>query len=347
MGRNNKARRAAKRRQKAQRRGPRAEQQPVNYVIDEDGNVLDLESPWHTIYYDEPDYEVQCESCGHVAGIPMYSMKDNPDFAARHPDWELTDNTIHMSCPQCGEDTMEVEPRVETAPDGSRLRTIDRDVLEAAGIREWQPTFVLAYDMVGRESGEQFRLAMSDEYYEEWVVCDECGLPFKFRGKQAAIATAADSTMNWNFIVGPCTNCGEGVGRPLMTTAEDGQLRAVASTPKFANALLVSVAEQLRNGQIDIGTAAQTLRAQNKPALTRLADWMESHPVTITAAGVLVTVVATLVAPQIPVVTDDGGDGQQPPDTYTEQQVEEIVTTIIDHYEATHPAEPDEGDPHG
>lgn len=330
VGRNNKERRQAKRRARIQRRVTSGQRSTTQRRRGESIDVWG--TPWETIYHDQPDFLMRCTNCNKVGGIPLYSMKPSREFAERYPGMP---DTVLMNCPGCGQETFKVQPRHEVGPDGRSLYVIDRAALEAAGAKEWSAD-IYGVTLQDRRSGEMFTLTMSDNHYEIWVVCDECGLPFRHRATDHAI-TAAGPDVNVNFIVGPCEHCG-GSGRPLMARSTNGTMTTIASTVEFADVTLAHLAERLRTGEIDVDTAISELRSQNTRPLSRLADWMESRPVTTAAAGVLLSIVATLVAPQIPTVT--GGDDPQP-DTYTEEQVVELLEAVLKHYDQAQPTRPD------
>ncbi|MER6936860.1 hypothetical protein ABTX24_16500 [Nocardioides sp. NPDC127514] len=191
---------------------------------------------------------------------------------------------------------------------------------------------------------ETFTVAAGRSGRIYWAICDDCGLPFKYRG-ESAVATAATSQTEINLKIGPCEHC-RGIGRPVLARADDGARKIVANSPEFANALLLALAERLRSGELDPLAVAAELRTQGTPVMTRIADWIESRPATANAATTAICAVlgiaATLLATQI-----DADAGQSDPHTYDEQQVEQILETIIDRYEQRQPASPPDPPTHG
>lgn len=81
----------------------------------------------------------------------------------------------------------------------------------------------------------------------------------------------------------------------------------------------------LVGGRVSTAEAAARLRPRGG-AFSRLADWLETHPVSTTAAGVLITAIATLVGPQL---AQPSEHGPSPKD------VSRMVDTILDHYDRT------------
>lgn len=333
MGINNKARRAAKKRDKkrlaALHKGPIPGSEPQQFRLLDDGTMVPWTGtrPYDTVYFDEPDFMHECDSCGNVSGVPMHSMRLHPDFEA----------PVELAniCPECGE-KYAFAPREEPQPDGSLLLTIDREVLEAAGYVEWAPRSVLGLTLQDRETGELVEIAMFNSKRKRLVVCDDCGLPFEMPGEQA-FTTRSGASVDVNMLAGPCEHCG-GLGHPLMTTVTEGGLRTVSNSATFANEMLEHIAEGVRNGSIDLSEAAARLREQDQKPLTQLAVWMEARPVSAMVAATMIQVVASLVGPQVPLLMEQETPTEQTkvPGTCTEDEVADLVVKILEHYDETH-----------
>jgi len=333
VGTNNKARRAAKKRDKkrtaALGKGPIPGQEPQQFRLLDDGTMVpgSATRPYDTIYYDEPDFMHECPSCGNVSGAPMHSMRLRPGV----------EKPVELAnvCPECGEKFAFVA-REEPQPDGSLLLTIDREVLESAGYVEWAPRSVLGVTLRDPETGELVEFAVSNSKRKRLVVCDDCGLPFEMPGEQA-FTTRSGANVDVDLRAGPCEHCG-GLGHPLMITVTEGGLRTVSNSATFANAVVVAVAEGVRNGLIDLSEAAARLRAQEQKPLTQLADWIETRPVSAMVAATMIQVVASLVGPQVPLLLEKDPEIEQTkvPATYTEDEVADLVVKILEHYDETH-----------
>ena len=282
------------------------------------------QNPFDTIYYDdEPDFLHQCSECPEVTAIPMHSIVVRQGVDGL--------NGYASGCHACGAQTP-IQPRAETLHDGREAWTIDRQALLASGLEEWREEGVLQVSLVDRESGELVELAVSNSRQTWLVVCDDCGLPFEMKGN-FAVTNRAGANLELNHVAGPCEHCG-GFGRPLVTTAERDGLITHSNSADFAEGVLAHLAEQVRSGQIDVSEAAARLRAQRQPHLTRLADWIEGRPTSAMVAATLIAAVASLVGPQLPSMSDkDPEPPSRTTDGYSEQEVIDLVDTILDHYD--------------
>lgn len=185
--------------------------------------------------------------------------------------------------------------------------------------------------------------------HSAWVLCDRCGLPFEMAtgfsistmpARQGAPVDHED--IEWTG--GPCTYCKENdgviaTGTPLLHVETDGQGRRVIAgshqTAALAWGLLHEITDALATGDLSVKDAASRLRAEGGP-LTRVADWLEGRPVTAATAGVILSAVVGLVGPQLAARDEPGPD-------YDEDKIVEIIDTVLDHYDRTHPAETQPG----
>ena len=349
MGRNNKARRAAKKRKKAQRRGPKGWYRPPVMVVDEEtGEPVDLdESPIEYVYYDEPDFLARCPSCDQVNGMPIHSMAFTKEFIAEHGKPDAVDD-IGSSCPNCGE-LVKTPPRVETGPDGRTLYTIDRETLLAAGVPEWHSD---VWGMTLSKDGNRFQISAASGTHDVLVVCDDCGLPFIAGVANSAITMSNDNPMDINLMVGPCEHCHEGVGRPLVSSVTEGGFTTVSTSQDFASNVLAVLAEELRSGRIDLDAAATELRKHGGAPHRMLADWIEARPANTVIASAVLSTLLPLLVNQVPAIIDQGGDTtqqEQPrpaPGSYTEDEVADIVEKVLDHYDRTHGLKEQPAKPH-
>jgi len=337
VGKNNKARRAAKKRKEAQARGPLAHQKPAWTIAwNDDGEPVELDSdPIEFVYYDEPDFQTRCPKCEAVYEIPIHSMRFRADWVAERGEPENV-NGVTNGCPNCGYG-VETPPRVETAPDGTTLYTTDRQTLLAAGLEEWHSEIM---GMTLSKDGVDFQLTMSGGSEQVLVVCDDCGLPFITRIAHQAVISSADAPIELDMEAGPCEHCG-GFGKVLSHTISDGNFVTVTASPDFAQSVLATLADDLRSGKLDLGAVSTELRRQGGP-YQALADWIDARPVNAVIASTVLSVVASLAVNQVPPIVNQHTDPvqqqrQRPaPGTYTEDQVAEIVEKVLDHYDRTH-----------
>lgn len=340
MGRDNKARRAAKKRKKAQARGPLRHQKPSwTQAWTEAGEPMELDTePIEFIYYDEPDFKTICLSCREPYDIPIHSMRFRAEWIAEHGEPENVDG-IGSSCLDCGH-FVATPPRIEIAPDGTTLYTTDRKTLLAAGLEEWKSEFM---GLTLSKDGVDFQLTMSGGSEEMLVVCYDCGLPFITRIGHQAVISSADTPVAFDMMAGPCEHCG-GMGSLLSQSISDGNFVTVTASPNFAQSVLATLADDLRAGRLDLGGVSRELRRQGAGGPYRaLADWIDARPVNTVIASAVLSAVAGLAVNQVPpIVGQDGETVQQQeqqdpaPGTYTEDQVLEIVKKMLDHYDRTH-----------
>lgn len=348
MGRNNRARREAKKRKKrvkAQARGPHPDQQsPWSIAIDSEGHTYDIESPFEVIYYDdEPDFMSVCSECGEVAGIPMRSLVMKGGTAEEYRGGPTDMGHV---CPQCGHQ-VPTPPRIETGPDGRTLYTTDRRTLLDAGIEEWSPE-MLTMTLV--KDGVEFQMSVSSGSREVLVVCDDCGLPFATRMADQTLTSAADEPVEVEMVAGPCVHCG-GMGKMLTHRVASGDYVSVTTSPAFAENVFATLAEDLRAGRIELGAVQDELR-KHGGIYRALGDWLEYNPMNAVVVSTVLSTFAGLGIAQVPAIVSQEGkqsqqdqvrsEKEQPPATLTEDQVTEIVTKILEHYERTH--RPDDGD---
>jgi hypothetical protein len=95
--------------------------------------------------------------------------------------------------------------------------------------------------------------------------------------------------------------------------------------------MLETLADQLRSGELDIPAAAALLRARKSKPFSRLADWLEARPVTATVAATVLVGVAGIVSTQV--IAQEQSPSQPGP---SDQQIVQIVETVLDHYDQTH-----------
>ncbi|MEN8674872.1 hypothetical protein [Nocardioides sp.] len=294
--------------------------------------------PIEFIYYDEPDFITVCPKCRKEYGIPIHSMRFSPDWLADQgmPEGPEGMDSVGGGCPHCGH-SLETPPRVETAPDGTTLYTTDRRTLLDAGLEEGESRFM---GLTLSKDGVEFQLAMSGGSEQVLVVCDDCGLPFTTRIAHQAVISSADTPIDLDMNAGPCEHCG-GSGSVLTHIIDDGILRTVTPSPGFAENVLSTLADDLREGKISVGAASTELRKQGGPYRV-LADWIDARPVNSLIASTLVSAVVGFAVNQIPPIAGDSEPSlQQPyqrpePGTYTEDQVVEIVERMLDHYDRKH-----------
>lgn len=345
MGKNNRERRAAKkRRKKAKRSELRAGWQNTTSTIDlATGEPVHLESdPMETTYDDVP-FKARCPNCGGRTALPIFNTRVDPEFSISEGDFK-----VRAECDTCGQ-TVYCEPRQEVAPDGATMYVVDRDAYLASGLREWADV-VGVLELQHRESGERVQAMTSNASFESIVVCDDCGLPWVRQIREEALSAPAGSDVNFMHVAGPCDHCG-GFGSVMTSRTSSQGMVVVSTSQEFANDVLLILAERLRSGEIDLAGATRELRTAGGRPQRLLADWLEARPANPVIASALITVLATILGPQVPSVLDHGREPappsqiQQTPNTYTEDEVVEIIESVLDHYDRTHGLKPGDENP--
>jgi hypothetical protein len=183
-----------------------------------------------------------------------------------------------------------------------------------------------------------------------WVPCDRCGLPFKL--PTGFFMTAMDSRhglkidldeIEWT--AGPCPRCrqDDGViatGTPLLSIRSDAHGRTVIAGSSESMDVAWSVWHELtaglESGEVTVNEAARHLRSQGGP-LVRVAEWLESRPVTTAAAALIIGAIVQTIGPQL---VSRPEQSAPPAD---DRHVVEIIDRVLDHYDRTHPQGNEEG----
>jgi hypothetical protein len=181
--------------------------------------------------------------------------------------------------------------------------------------------------------------------HSAWVLCDRCGLPFEIpSGLSCAVGGHSDDDINqieWRG--GPCTRCKEqdgviATGTPMLVRRVEGSVTVFGVSERVIDmtlesleensivAVMMSLLGDLGDGNITVSDAANRLRSHGGLA-ARVGDWLESRPVTTAAAAAILTAIIAVAGPQL-TATEQGDEG--------EEQISEIVDTVLDHYDELH-----------
>lgn len=261
----------------------------------------------------QPDVPVMCRECDTRGWVGVE--------AAVVPD-DVEVSSMGTFCSECGHLT-EVTPRIEERPDGTRLGWIDREVIT-------NHFDVLEYDTIEFEhveTGERVVLTEGSRHDFSWGLCNDCGLPFQFRGSQA-VTVRTDSGIEPSMGLGPCEHCG-GMGQAITSSSSVGEFTTTATVPGLASIAIQQIIEGLSNGTLDVASVVQTLRDTRDPSYTRFANWLEKRPVTAAVAATLLSTIMTITGP---VITDRAFGPKD--------ETAEIVDRILAHYDELHPVAP-------
>jgi hypothetical protein len=124
---------------------------------------------------------------------------------------------------------------------------------------------------------------------------------------------------------GPCPNCG-GAGVPLTmhrVKTTDGRSAALNTFTVLRD--IEVLMGDLRGGKIDVDEAAFRLREKGG-VFRKISDWIESRPVTTATVLAILTVLHQGLS---------SGEAQAR-DERKDEQLGEIMETVLDHYDEVH-----------
>lgn len=336
MGKTNKEKRARKAKERRKRRASRSEQPAGLFEPDPDSGGRYLKQPGIR-YANEPDIAIKCPSCQHVRYTPVHATIIRPEQGGSDVEVQAFDSI----CPECGF-RIALEPRLEVEADGTALFWVDRSVAE-----EYEGEEVHQLVLESRESGARIAVTQGSSDYEFWAVCRDCGNPFPSRGSLAFTVALTEDEGPPDSEVAFCPECG-GFGSALLSRFVAGDVVTYANSPGFAETVAETIADQVAAGEIDLAMAIHRLRQSSDPRVRRIADWLEERPVsTMIAVSILQTVV-TLFGPSL-LRADEPVPVPQPSpaSTFTEEQVDRIIDSVLDHYDEQLLAKGDRSKPPG
>lgn len=268
---------------------------------------------------DESHFDFGCPECG--------SKYCQPFAGLRAPKGVGPPDQMEIGCEHCDFKT-ELTLSPEHHNDGTTTYWFDERALRSSS----GTTEHLALELE-LEDGRRVIHMLGQKEDGTLATCDDCGLPWTQKGEMS-LTSLSDDPVSLNLIAGPCPHCG-GMGKAAQRRRERGGLVTFATSQAYADSALQALIEGMASGEIDRLEAASILRGRGDRPSVRIAEWLETHAVAINTASAILTALAAVGALTVSVSQDH----QPPTNGYTEDEVIEIIDTVLDHYDRVHDQE--------